>query len=525
MSDNSLFRHRGRLLAVAAFVSLFAVTGVAGAAKTIRSATAPVLTVGFTQTPISEDPAKDGGGWTTFRTLTNESLIRWTWNGTLQPGLATKWGYVKTPYGPNTGFQLTLRPNVKFSDGEPLNAAAVKKWLLYFPRGKGSFAGLLSIKSVATVGDLTVRITLSKPNPDVPMVLTEIDNWGFVSAPKGVDNPKLMETQSFGVGPYTLDASQTVNGDHYTYVPNPNYYDQSQIHWSKVVVKVIPSASTMVQALKTGQIQAAWSGDVQTLAAIGKAPGFKVVQAPTLSAGPSLDDVYGKLVPALANLKVRQALNYAVDRKTIGTALYGSFAVPNDELFTLDGTNTSTSIAHYYPYDVAKAKALLAAAGYPNGFTLSVVSCSCFGTFGVPMDQAVAKYWAAIGVKVNITTETAVNQWLQQLATKKFAVGDNVLGASTMATAYSVYLTPGGVLNPFGLHDPTIDKWFSASLKSTNPKTYWQKITARMVTQAYQVPIAFIPSELWAASDKVGGVRMSDGRPRAWSVEWYPTSG
>jgi peptide/nickel transport system substrate-binding protein len=494
--------------------------GVAAAARTGGAADKPVLTVGFTQTPISEDPAKDGGGWTTFRTLTHTSLIKWAWDGSLQPGLATKWGYFKTAGGPNTGFQLTLRPNVKFSNGEPLNAAAVKKWLLYFPTGKGSFAGLLSIKSIQTVGDLGVRITLKKPNPGVPMVLTEIDNWGFVSAPAAVANPKLMETNTYGVGPYVLSPSDTVNGDHYTYVPNPQFYDQSQVHWSKVVVKVIPSASTMVQALKTGQIQAAWSGDVQTLSAIGKTPGFKVVQAPTLSAGPVLDDFQGTLAPALANLNVRKALNYAIDRKTIGKALYGSYAVPSAELFTLDGTDPGSMNA--YPYSVAKAKALLAAAGYKDGFTLSVLSCSCFGTFGVPMDQAVAKYWAAIGVKVNITTDTTVNQWLQQLATKKFAVADNVLGASTMATAYSVYLTKGGVLNPFGLTDSTIDKLFSASLVSPNAKKLWQKITARMVQQAYQAPVAFIPSELWAASNKLGNVKMSIGRPRAWSVEWYP---
>src|SRR5712691_8029518 len=102
MPDSSILRHRRRLLAVGSLLALFCVTGVAAGAGTGASVTAPVLTVGFTQTPISEDPAKDGGGWTTFRTLTNESLIKWSWDGSLQPGLALKWGYFKTSSGPNT---------------------------------------------------------------------------------------------------------------------------------------------------------------------------------------------------------------------------------------------------------------------------------------------------------------------------------------------------------------------------------------------------------------------------------------
>jgi peptide/nickel transport system substrate-binding protein len=352
--------------------------------------------------------------------------------------------------------------------------------------------------------------------------MSEIDNWGFVSAPKAVAHPSLMNTQSFGVGPYVIVPSQTVNGDTYTYAPDHNFYDQAAVHWSKVVVKVIPDASTMVEALRTGEIDAAWSGDVTTLATITRTPGFRVVEAPTLSAGPVLDDVHGTVAKPLGNLKVRQALNYAVDRKTIGKALYGKFAVPSAELFTLDGTDPSVQNA--YPYNVTKAKALLKAAGYAKGFTLKDLSCSCFGTFGVPVDEAVAEYWGAIGVKVDITTDTTVSQWLQQLATKKFPVADNVLGAATMATAYSVYLSAGGVLNPFNLTDATISKWLTKSLTSTSPKKYWQKITARMTEQAYAVPISFIPSELWAVSDKVGGVGISKARPRAYTYEWYPVS-
>src|SRR5262249_38691930 len=157
---------------------------------------------------------------------------------------------------------------------------------------------------------------LSRAEPRIPFLLSEPFESGYIGSPKALANPNSLKTHTDGSGMYMVDPSETVPGDHYTFVPSPTYRDQSAIKFSKVVYKTISQPTTLLAAVQTGQLDAGF-GDVSTVDK-AKSAGLNVVTAPLgwagmlfLNRGATTQD--GQPNP-LAKLQVRQALNYAVDR-------------------------------------------------------------------------------------------------------------------------------------------------------------------------------------------------------------------
>ena len=155
---------------------------------------------------------------------------------------------------------------MKFSDGSPLTAQDVADDLSYVVKSAGQMSPFFAGDTFTATGPLTVTIKATSPNPDFPQILTQDDVVGDIISATGLRSPSLLGTRTFGAGPYMLDASATVTGDQYTYIPNPNYYDKAAAHWKKVVVKVITDPQSMLNAMKTGQVQVA-NGDPTTIAA------------------------------------------------------------------------------------------------------------------------------------------------------------------------------------------------------------------------------------------------------------------
>src|SRR5437870_463862 len=227
------------------------------------------------------DPAKMGfGTWAgTFASLAYAPILHLKPDGTLGPGLATAWRFVDGGRGPNKDFELTLRKDAKFNDGTLVTAQAVAGWLTYFSKAQGPYSNLLGADpKFEAADDATVRIHLNAPAPSLPLYLSEGQNWGYVASPKAVAEPTLFTNAMPGAGPYMVDPSQSVRGDHYTFVPNPNYYDKSAVKFSQVYVKMIGVASSMLQTVQSGQLDLAY-GDVTTMAAAESA-GLTVAWAP-----------------------------------------------------------------------------------------------------------------------------------------------------------------------------------------------------------------------------------------------------
>jgi peptide/nickel transport system substrate-binding protein len=504
-------------LAVSCAAVALSQVATADAAKVGASASAkPVLTIGISQGPNSLNPAKDSTGFQSImRALSNESLIHWEPNGTYGPGLATSWHYVGVG---NKVFEFTLRHDARFSDGSAVTAKSVKAWLEYFKGADGPFVALMGpIKSIRTIGKWSVEIRLGAGNPSMEYDLSEALNWGAVSSPKAVAKPSLLSSGTYGAGPYVLVPGQTVTGNTYTFVPNKYYYDPAAVDFSKVVVKIITDPTTMLEAIRSGEIEVA-TGDLSTAAAASSA-GVRVVHSSEAWDGLIFLD---RNSGPLGNATVRQALNYAVNRAQITKALMGKYSVPTSEPSTIDGGSTYTS---YYSYDPAKAKALLASAGYANGFSFTVADQGFGGNSGDPLTQAIAQNLSAIGVTMNITTASTDSQWVSDgLSANYQGFQIPYTGSVSMSVFYSSIFAPAGAFNPYKADDPTLDQLATkaATASPAAASSIWKRMSLEITKQAFTLPVFQAP-QIYYVSKKVGGVIATSSGSVPYATEWYPS--
>src|SRR6185436_4093499 len=260
-------------------------------------------------------------------------------------------------YGPrNMSFSMKLRPNVTFSDGEKLDAQAVKTWIEYMKNFPGGTGGqyLSHLKSIEITGPLSLTLHFKRPTPLLELVFSQTLGLGSPGSPRAVA-ARTLKTDPVGAGPYVLDKSQTVARDHYTYVPNPRYWNPSAIHWNKVVMKTISNPSAALQALKTGQVQLAWDQEISNALAAERA-GLEYAAPATLVMALQLSDRGGRLLKPLGDVRVRQAINYAIDREPIADLLGQGHAEVTDQ-FAANGDDAyDPELADRYAYDPAKAR-------------------------------------------------------------------------------------------------------------------------------------------------------------------------
>jgi peptide/nickel transport system substrate-binding protein len=514
MTDN--ITRRGLLQAgsVAAVATLFG-TACSGEGGQRSSASAATLTIGQALTPNSLDPAKVNGALQMYVWPAYDPLIYRAPDGRLLPRLANSWGYTGTG---NKVFELKLRPGVKFSDGSPLTAAVVKANIEYAKQAGAEVSPrLASIASVDAVDDLTVRLTLSTPFPLLPDLFTQTFQCGNIASGEALKQPEKLATASFGAGPYVLDAAGTVANDHYTYTPNPHYWDAASVHYQRLVIKVLPNPNTALAALKTGQVDVI-TGDPTTADAAKKA-GLQVGYAPISFWGLAFADRTGAVVPALGDVRVRQAINHAINRDAITKALFGaSQGTPAQQIVApgMDGYNDTT----FYTYDPVKAKQLLADAGYANGFTLPVLSITLFNL----MAQAIADDLRKVGVQVKITNRADATAYTTDLASGKFpayAIGYGMDRVAIMGPG--LFLPSAALFNPRKSADPQIQGWYQQALAAdeTTRAELDKQIVARLATQAWFAPVSYTTQLMYSRST-VSGVQLSANRPFAYPLEWKP---
>lgn len=473
------------------------------------------LTVVTQAAPVSLDPAQDGGTWIAIRSLTNTSLTHKEPNGEIVPGLAESFRYIGEG---NTEFELTLRQDVKFSDGTPLNAEAVKKWLEYFADGTSPFVSLMQLESVEVVDEWTVRLHLATPNPAVPEILSDTRNWGSVSSPMSIDDPDYLSTHTAGTGAYVLDPAKTTANSTYTLVPNEHYYDQDEVRYDKVVVNIIASATSALQAIQTGQADVA-IGSPDTLEA-AKTAGLQVVSAPGTNNGLFIADWSGSRAEPLSDVRVRQALNYTIDREAIVDAVASGSGTVTHQPFTFDGYDPD--LEDFYPYDPDKARELIADSGYSSSdLTFKVLSCACLPGADA-MLQAIAGDAEKVGITLQIDSAPNANAYVTKRASLEYPIIPDTAAGESMLRYYNLAYAPGEAgINVFGQTDPMLDDLFQQAVRAGDPEPLWQSMSRRITDQAYTAPV-FAGSIIYYVSDGVDGVAMSESRPVALAMEWSP---
>lgn len=496
-------------------------TTAGGSADSGGAAVPAALTFGTPSLPPTMNPATGDPAYGMVYQWAYDPLLVMNGDGTYRAGLAVKWGYVGEG---NQTYELTLREGVKFSDGTALDAAAVKTYLDYErAQTTGSMAGLLvNVASIDVTGPLTVRLNLSKADPGMTFYFAQAFGAGNIASPTAVANPASLDTTTAGAGPYMLDPAQSVTGDHYVYVQNPNYWDKSRQHWTTVTIRSITNPSSMVQAMQAGQVQLAL-GDATTLQAAASA-GLDVTAPPQALTGLNLADRDGQLVPALGDVRVRQALNMAVDRKTLAKALYGDENLALSQ-YALEGQpGYDPKLDDAYPLDVDKAKQLLADAGYPDGFTIPVLSTPIF-SFDKLM-QAIGGQLQAIGVTLEVTSKATPADYFTSMLSGENPTAAIGYGLANMNTLYAGFVNPQGPFNWFHIVDPELDALYQQYNVADEAAgaALEKQINARLVDQAWTIPIVGAPLSYYTAKGITGMDATSANAGVPWVTDLRPAS-
>ena len=196
--------------------------------------------------------------------------------------------------------------------------------------------------------------------------------------------------------------------------------------------------------------------------------------------GFTIFDIKGTIAKPLGDVRVRQAMNYAIDRKTIVAKILGGYGAVNASMpFGADSAGYTKSLDDTYTYDPAKAKALLAEAGYPNGFTLDVLNNPQWDQ----MAQTLAGYLRAVGVNVKLSNH--LSDLVQQTNSGKWAMGMSFQSVTGLPyTDVSSSMTSTASLNPLKNNDPKIDSLLRQSTNATGSQQ--QKAFAELAAYAAQ---------------------------------------
>jgi peptide/nickel transport system substrate-binding protein len=409
------------------------------------------LTIAASVDVKSFDPAQSHiGHYLQYDQPVYDSLIRRKPDGSLVPMLATKWQYNSD----KTVLTLNLRSGVKFSDGTTLDANAVKINLDRFRTGNGPDASTMALVQSVDVKDPgTVVITLKSQDPSLLDNLANAD--GFVASPQAIEAGKIA-TAPVGSGPYTLDASATVAGSTYTFVKSKDYWDPSLQVYDKIVVKPILDPTATLNALMSGQVNAA-TINVKSEAQ-AKNAGMTEYKFGTDWQGLVIYDRDGKMVPALKDPRVRQAINYAIDKDSLIKQVFKGLGTKTSQVF---GTTTDTydkSLDDTYSYDPAKAKALLAEAGFGSGFTVTMPMVA--GFMDPAMVAGLGQNLADVGIKVDWVTTPGAD-FISGMTQGKWPIAWFSLFQGSPWTAANQILTPNATYNPFHTTDPKVTGFIS----------------------------------------------------------------
>lgn len=254
----------------------------------------------------------------------------------------------------------TLHDNVKFHNGREFNADVVKWNLDHKIETQGPLYDFIPFESIEVVDPLTVKVTLTRPY--VPMYnLLAIKTFSIYD-PDFVEEvgPDGLKNQANGTGPFVIE--EYVPNERLTLTKNPDYWQEGLPYLDEIVYQVSRDNNTRAAMLEAGD------ADVAGFLSIQDIDRFKISSDIEVYAGGSTRDYYMSLNnsnPPLDDVRVRQAINYAIDKEGIARTVFLGYAKPSEAVIVNDEVDGFTS-AGTYPYDPDQANALLDEAGWTD---------------------------------------------------------------------------------------------------------------------------------------------------------------
>ena len=460
----------------------------------------------------------------TFTQNIYDPLVRRDRSLKVEPALAERW---EQP-DPKT-WRFHLRRGVKFHGGESFSADDV---VFSYNRAIGPGSQInsyfQSVAEVRKVDDFTVDFITKVPNP---IFLEEITNFMILSklwceannATQPTDLTKTKEENfatrnANGTGPFILGVREPDRRT--TLRANPAWWDKPQHNLTEVTFNVIGNAATRVAALLSGDVDMIYTVPPQDMQRIGSTQGLKLLVAPELRTvflgfdqmRPELlkSDVKGK--NPFQDRRVRQAFYQAIDVKAIQQRVMRNQSRPTGLMFGpgVNGfrENDDTRLA----YDPDASKKLLAEAGYPNGFAITMDCPNDRYVNDESICQAVTAMLARAGLKVTLNAQTRL-KYFAEISNPEYRTSFYMLGWTppTYDAHNSLFNLAGsrngvrGVFNNGGYNNPQLDKMLDEIAVETDPAKRQEMITA--ASKMLHDDVAYIPlhqqTVVWATKANV----------------------
>ena len=332
------------------------------------------------------------------------------------PELAESW----EPAG-ELAWVFKLRPNVRFHDGTPFAADDIVFTFDRIPKILNSPASFTqAVKQVARIeimDPLTIKLHTKNPEPLLPYYLA----GAMIVSRKHGQGAQTSDYNSgkaaIGTGPHKLDS--VILGDKVVFRRNEDFWGEKP-HWETVSYRLIANNASRTAAIQAGDVDIVdqvSTRDVATLQGNPKLttlapPGQRLIYLYVDSErepSPLITDAAGQKLAKnpLKDLRVRRALSLAINREGIRTQIMDGFAAPTGQLMPKGAVGYVDSI-NPDPYDPAQARKLLAEAGYPNGFGITLNGPNDRYVNDRTIVEAIAQMWTRIGVKTVVATTPAL---------------------------------------------------------------------------------------------------------------------
>lgn len=450
------------------------------------------------------DPAKSTGDCDQIVTsfIYDDLIRRDQTTGDPIPGVATSWDVTGDA---KRSITFHLRDDVVFSDGTKLDAAAVKASLDH-NNENDQLSTLDHIDNVEVVDPTTVRVNL-KDDQSTPFLYSiSLGRDAQILSPKSL---KTADKKPVGSGPFMLKSFTP--GQGMVLVKNPKYWDKAHFDFPGIEFVQAGTGPPAVVRFQAGDLDLV-RFEAESLPTLEKDSNADVVTKQTeaylqLQFRQGFND--GRTTP-FANEKVRQAIRYAIDNKKINDVVQLGKGAVADQPLPEASPGYNATVANAYPYDPERAKALLKEAGYPDGFTFTMVIPGPGIENMQNQGQLIQDMLKQVGITAKIKpvqgNDIATNYYING--------GGDAFAAARLASSFY----PGAYYDAYGKYQfvaiwnktqrADLDALLLQAQGATDPAEtarLTQQVAKIVSDEALEAPIAFMPQFLAVAKDRVGG--------------------
>lgn len=454
------------------------------------AASGGTLTLGIQADKSSWDPAQliDGGPTVLTWQPVFDTLLRYQPDGSIGPNAAEQFSFNED----FTVLTLTLREGMTFTDGAAVDAEAAKVSLEHYRDTPSPGAVRLADTEIEVLDGLTFTVTTPTPNPLMATYLS----WsaGALASPASLASDDVA-TDPVASGPYIFDADESTSGTTLVYQRNEDYWNAEEYPYDEIVLRVMPDETARLNALQSGQINGAPISGPSAAQAEGA--GLNLVEYQPNWSGLIIGDREGSMVPALGDVRVRQAINMVFDRDAIAEAIWQGRGAPGNQVFNRETNAFSEDLLDSYSYDIDSARRLMAEAGYADGFELSYPEVPGFSD---QYTSLVVQQLGELGIRANVVTVPR-EQFVSRFLTAEFPLFAVTFPAGTPLGVLEGYVEPDAVWNVFHTEDPELSGFISeAYAQGQDAAEVFQEINQYVTQQAWFAPFGY-PSSFWAFDD------------------------